>query len=69
MTFSLSIYHGCTLSLQILLEIRHIALAKFYYLVLMFLPESVSESSRTFNLEQQVSFFMRTDPFNFMKQC
>lgn len=52
MTFSLSIYHGFTPSLQILLEIRHNALAKFYCLILMFLPESVNESSRTFNLEQ-----------------
>lgn len=42
MTFSLSIYHGCTLSLQILLEIRRIALAKFYYLILMFFCPRVS---------------------------
>lgn len=55
MTFSISVYHGCTLSLQSLLKIRHIAAAKFYYLILMFL----CQSSRTFNLEQQVLY-----PFN-----
>lgn len=56
MTFSLSIYHGCTLSLQILLEIRHIALAKFYYLILMFLPESVRRVQELLTLSNKYLF-------------